>query len=841
MEETTNVEEGWQTLAELRASCGVAGKRLLDAWREGSSIDGCRIESEEFGGRRLWRLVEADGHTLEIDGPSTDGEEQSGAHDAGRGNQEEQGVEDPAGLPSGGPQCQSTPGPPRSEEDVDSDDTHAVEDCPAHGRTRNGLADNGLLYARDVVDFVDGCHDVDEAVRRLADLDGVGQKGAKDTVGWIMDVAGWQPSRDGGAQQREEETPDKSPRSDAAESEPSLLGSEESGPTSSDSSPADGEGPDSITFGELDVGDEFPYRAKSGTYHFEKLEHGRREDGTPYNAVWLDGPSTGKRAFFTDDIKIFFDEVEEQASETSSEGRRPLHDRFNAWLTDRYEPITTSRGLDVYSDDDIMEVRRLLGGSYTLEVLNRFRRGEQMASQLRMAVERLLAGDVDEDEIDFTFDDVYGPGEPALIRTQREDGSYGGGTVYDYDPDDRSENRTPCKCFEPKVPEGEAGWVACQGRCGGWVWVEPIDDETAPAPNSSIVWPDEEEPEEDVPDEEWRPLPDTQTGGHPALRDCVVFGQADVDSEFWHALRGRGIGSSDAGAILGLSPHATPQDVWRSKTGEPQRARPWLDVYSEFGRWFEPHLLRHCERISGASIEPGHRFGTLKSKRWPRALCNLDGLDLTTQVIEELKTTSEKWTTIPEMYVAQVQHQMMVTGCHEARIRQYICPMSRGLAMSLVETLRVQLGNRDLRTDTIASQWLLDEGELVTWIVEFDDVYISRLIEREKEFWGYVERMEEPPDVAPDGTVDLTDDPDVYAAVAEYVRLAEICEIYKPDEKAAKRAKKEARRAIERAVALLEDEPKRIVVGEHKATLVVRDTHQYWNLYTGEADDSIIF
>jgi len=34
-------------------------------------------------------------------------------------------------------------------------------------------------------------------------------------------------------------------------------------------------------------------------------------------------------------------------------------------------------------------------------------------------------------------------------------------------------SRRPCKCIKPQPRAGATGWVPCEGRCGGYLWVAP--------------------------------------------------------------------------------------------------------------------------------------------------------------------------------------------------------------------------------------------------------------------------------------------------------------------------------------------------------------------------------
>ena len=342
---------------------------------------------------------------------------------------------------------------------------------------------------------------------------------------------------------------------------------------------------------------------------------------------------------------------------------------------------------------------------------------------------------------------------------------------------------------------------------------------------------------------------------HPALPECKLLARTEAHSDDWHEARSKGVGSSDAGAVLGLSPYASPIDTWKSKVGQETERQPWLEEYSKFGTWFEPHLREWCEIEYGIEIIDGADLGTLQSIQWPHALANIDGLDTTTGTLEEYKTTTEKWSTIPMQYEAQVQHQMYVTGAMECRLRQFVCPLDRVHFPSLLKRVR-RLAILEEDADEELAAWLFEIGEVHTWIIERDDAYIERLIEAEKTFWDFVQIEVEPPEQDPDGTVDLSEDPGVVAACEEYARLNGVYEdaighfikaeriptegrgsITGKAKKALKESKKKARKAIERAIALHPEDPKRVVMGEHKATLVVRPEYSYWNLYSGDAND----
>jgi putative phage-type endonuclease len=353
----------------------------------------------------------------------------------------------------------------------------------------------------------------------------------------------------------------------------------------------------------------------------------------------------------------------------------------------------------------------------------------------------------------------------------------------------------------------------------------PVDDNTAakfvePAPSTKPVV-----------EREIAKRVVTKDRVHPMLPSCRLLAKTEAHSDDWHAARASGIGSSDAGAILGLSPFATIQDVWATKVGQPTDRKPWLEPYAAFGTFFEPHL-RHAIRVDGVNLVDGEDLGTLQSLTWERACANVDGLDATTGDNWEIKTSSEEWPEVPAAYYAQCQHQMFVTGADRTILHQYVCPVERRHIAPLlrhVETLALV----DVEAENVVAAWLLEVGTRKNWIIEYDEEYAARLIEREREFWAFVENGEEPPVLESEGTVDLTDCDALVGYLDQFV--LEAARIPSDAKKNADKLKKSARSALEEALALRGVRAKRITAGPHKATWVQpagRSGH--WTIYGGE-------
>lgn len=72
-------------------------------------------------------------------------------------------------------------------------------------------------------------------------------------------------------------------------------------------------------------------------------------------------------------------------------------------------------------------------------------------------------------------------------------------------------------------------------------------------------------------------------------------------SEDFHTLRRTGLGGSDIGAVLGLSPYRTPYQVWMEKTG---RAEPFEgNLQMRFGTHAEDFVAREYSAQTGRSVQ----------------------------------------------------------------------------------------------------------------------------------------------------------------------------------------------------------------------------------------------
>lgn len=180
-------------------------------------------------------------------------------------------------------------------------------------------------------------------------------------------------------------------------------------------------------------------------------------------------------------------------------------------------------------------------------------------------------------------------------------------------------------------------------------------------------------------------------------------GAGETDRPAWLATRRTGIGGSDVSALVGLSDHMSPIEVWEDKTGR----SPLLvaDGASQPARWgtlLEPVVREEYARLTGLPIR---RVGMLRSTRWPHLICDPDGLVDGAREGYEGKTASawsRRWSDgeIDDHAELQAQHCMAVTGFDRWHVA---C--------------------------------LVGGQKLVTSVVERDDELISQLLDIAQRFW----------------------------------------------------------------------------------------------------------
>jgi putative phage-type endonuclease len=194
------------------------------------------------------------------------------------------------------------------------------------------------------------------------------------------------------------------------------------------------------------------------------------------------------------------------------------------------------------------------------------------------------------------------------------------------------------------------------------------------------------------------------------------------DHSDWLDQRRKGIGGSDAGAILGLNPYKSKYALWAEKTGKLDDSVPDNEAM-RVGRDLEDYVAKRFMEETGKRVrKSGFSY---RSKEHPFMLANVDRLIIGEDAGLECKTANAMskvdWAggDIPPSYYCQCYHYMAVTGLK----RWYIA--------------------------------ILVMGKGFYWhCIERDEAEIEALVEAEENFWHLVETDEEPEIDGSDATTD---------------------------------------------------------------------------------------
>jgi putative phage-type endonuclease len=245
--------------------------------------------------------------------------------------------------------------------------------------------------------------------------------------------------------------------------------------------------------------------------------------------------------------------------------------------------------------------------------------------------------------------------------------------------------------------------------------------------------------------------------GRPALK---LVKTNDLSRDAWLTVRKGGIGSSDAGAAVGLNPYQSQLELWMVKTGRDGNL-PKIDPNDEtspmyWGTLLEPIVAAHYTRRTGHRVRKINAVLQHPDIAWMLANIDREVIGVADVQILECKTAGEfgarLWRDgVPEYVQLQVQHQLAVTNKAAADVCVLICGQ-----------------------------------EIRVYRIDRDDALIARLIELEQQFWRYVETDTPPPADGSDSadaalrclyphdsgkTLDLTHDSTMSATFADLLTI----------------------------------------------------------------------
>ena len=208
-----------------------------------------------------------------------------------------------------------------------------------------------------------------------------------------------------------------------------------------------------------------------------------------------------------------------------------------------------------------------------------------------------------------------------------------------------------------------------------------------------------------------------------------------ADEKEWLHGRERGIGGSDASAIVGMNPYKTNLDLFEEKIG---RVIP-EDISEKdcviYGKKAEDHIRELFALEYPDYHVEHHEFRILTNTEYPFMQASLDGELLDPDGrhgVLEIKTTNilqsmqrDKWNDrIPDNYYIQILHYLLVTGYEFVKLRARLVSHWQGEVRVTERTYHIERSE-----------------------VEEDLEFLKR---EEIKFWGYVESGRKPPLVLPE-------------------------------------------------------------------------------------------
>lgn len=209
------------------------------------------------------------------------------------------------------------------------------------------------------------------------------------------------------------------------------------------------------------------------------------------------------------------------------------------------------------------------------------------------------------------------------------------------------------------------------------------------------------------------------------------------NSETWLKERSKGIGGSDAASVLGLNPYKSNVDLWREKTGRKIPEDISDRDYVIYGKKAEEYL-RALFKLDYPQYEINYApFDLHVNNNYEFIRGSLDGelteIETNIKGIWECKTTEikqasdwDKWNNkIPMNYFCQVLHYFAIDTDYK------FCK------------LKAQIKHKDQNNETILTT---KHYHILRENYKND---IEYLINKEIEFWHYVEVDKEPPLILP--------------------------------------------------------------------------------------------
>jgi len=190
----------------------------------------------------------------------------------------------------------------------------------------------------------------------------------------------------------------------------------------------------------------------------------------------------------------------------------------------------------------------------------------------------------------------------------------------------------------------------------------------------------------------------------------------------WLELRKKGIGASDASAVVGMNPYKTNIQLWEEKTGRREATDISDKPYVKYGIEAERPLRELFALDHPKYIIEYDEFDMHYNKQYPFIFATLDGRIIERETDRkgnlEVKTTEilrsmqyENWKDkVPDNYYIQVLHQLLATGYEFTVLKAQLKTVYRDGEIRL-NTRHYHIERSEVAEDI---DWLLQE-EIKFW------------------------------------------------------------------------------------------------------------------------------
>ncbi len=211
----------------------------------------------------------------------------------------------------------------------------------------------------------------------------------------------------------------------------------------------------------------------------------------------------------------------------------------------------------------------------------------------------------------------------------------------------------------------------------------------------------------------------------PTTANCPAVGTLERSSY---------IGSSDAAAILGLSPWKTPLAVYRRLRGEVEHEEAGKSAIFTRGKRLEPYILDAAEDFIGVAVQVrGQRY---RSEAHPFMAAELDG-----------EVTLESPTEVAGQMLSAGQWSIEAKSVHFASKHQWGEEGTDAIPLYYAaQAMHVQHCRQGLLGTIFLAAFGFDD--IRAFIIRRDEASIASVIAREVEFWDATQAGVEPAPVS---------------------------------------------------------------------------------------------